>query len=77
MKIKLNGFSGCWRRITECIIWPTGISVLPKLSKIFLRQSLVFALHFERPIKTRITHCCVLNIKYFPVSSKHINTEAV
>lgn len=43
--------------------------------EIFLRQSLVFTMHFERPIKARITHCCTVNIKYFSVSSKPINTE--
>lgn len=76
VEIKLQGFSWCWRRITECIIWPTEILFLPKLSKIFLRQILVFTLHFERPIKARIAHCCVVNIKYFSISSRYINTEA-
>lgn len=48
------------------IIWPTEILVLPKLSQIlFLKQSLIFILRFERPFKTRITHCWDVNTKYF------------
>lgn len=44
--------------------------------EIFLRQSLVFTVHFERPIKARITHCCTVNIKYFSLFSKPMNAEA-